>query len=268
MNFVGAADALTLSPVKHPFFAFDNGVGRGKLSPAEQAEILKELGYDGISYNETVDLTNRLAAFRAVQLKIFALYVHGFLDQPERYEAGLTNAVRMLKGTDTIIWLTIRKIVGEHDAEAVKLVQEVADLAATGGLRVALYPHSGFYVATAEDALRVLKQVNRPNVGLTLNLCHELMAGHGDRLPEIIKACSPHLYLVSLNGADRGPTVKDTIKVLGEGRVDVAAFLKLLEDAGYRGPIGLQCYNLPGDPRDNLARSMTAWRKMSKGARP
>jgi len=51
-----AADVANPPPVKHAFFAFDNGVGRGQLAPAEQARILKELGYDGISYNETVDL--------------------------------------------------------------------------------------------------------------------------------------------------------------------------------------------------------------------
>ena len=36
-----------------PFFAFDNGVGRGKWAPEKQAATLKALGYDGISYNYT-----------------------------------------------------------------------------------------------------------------------------------------------------------------------------------------------------------------------
>jgi hypothetical protein len=31
--------------------------------------------------------------------------------------------------------------------------------------------------------------------------------------------------------------------------------------AGYKGPIGLQCYQVPGDIEDNLRRSMAAWRK-------
>ena len=32
---------------------------------------------------------------------------------------------------------------------------------------------------------------------------------------------------------------------------------------GYTGPIGLQCYGIPGDVRDNLAESMKAWRSYS-----
>src|ERR1035437_6665750 len=197
-----AADLRGSAAPAHAFFAFDNGVARGQWSPARQAKVLKELGYDGISYNETIDITNRLTAFQAEGMRIFALYIHGFPDKPVRYEPGLTNAIRLLKGSDSIIWLTIREMRGPHDAETVKLVQEVADLAAGSGLRVALYPHKGFYVATAEDALRILTQAGRTNVGLTLNLCQELMAGNADRFATIVKACAPHLFLVSINGAD------------------------------------------------------------------
>lgn len=251
--------SMTATATSNAFFAFDNGAGRGEWSPARQASVLKEAGYAGIGYTGTGDLTNRLAAFRAADLKIFSLYLHGFLDKPARYEPGLTNAIRLLRGTGAVIWLTIREIKGEHDAEAAQLVREVADLAAAGGLRVAIYPHKGFYIATTDDALRILPQVNRTNVGVSINLCHELMSGNADRLPEIIRACGPKLFLVSINGADRGTTVEQTIKVLGEGSFGVGDFLKQLNVAGYRGPIGLQCYNLKGKPEDNLRRSMAAW---------
>jgi sugar phosphate isomerase/epimerase len=263
-----AADLGSIAAPAHAFFAFDNGVGRGQWPPARQARVLKELGYDGISYNETIDLTNRLVAFQAEKLRIFALYIHGFPDKPVRYEPGLTNAIHLLKGSDTIIWLTIREMRGPRDAETVRLVQEVADLAAASGLRVALYPHKGFYVATAEDALRILNQTGRTNVGLTLNLCHELMAGNADQFAAILKACAPHLHLVSINGADPGTTTDETIKVLGEGKYDVHGFVGMLDRAGYRGPIGLQCFNLKGDPRENLRRSMATWRQWCAPAGP
>ena len=64
-----AADLGSHSPLAHAFFAFDNGVGRGQWPPDRQARVLKELGYNGISYNETIDITNRLAAFQAEGLK-------------------------------------------------------------------------------------------------------------------------------------------------------------------------------------------------------
>ena len=31
-------------------------------------------------------------------------------------------------------------------------------------------------------------------------------------------------------------------------------------DLGFEGPVGLQCYNVPGDKANILAQSMAAWR--------
>ncbi len=261
-HFALAGDATAQFAIQHPFFAMDNGVGRGKWTPVEQARVLKELGFDGITYDGTADLTNRLRAFQTEGLRLYAIYINAHLDRSPQYEVGLTNAIQLLRGTDAIVWLTIGEMNGSHDAEAVKMVEEVADFALAAGLRVAIYPHRGCYVATAEDALRLLKQINRPNVGLTLNLAHELVANNCERMRDIIKASAPYLYSVTLNGADCGSTFKETIKMLGDGKFDLGQFLKELNAAGYRGPIGLQCYGLKGDPKENLTRSMAAWRKL------
>jgi sugar phosphate isomerase/epimerase len=248
-------------------FALDNGVGRGKLKPAEQARLLKELGYSGIGYNDTVDITNRLAAFEAEGLKLHALYVQGFFDQPARYEAGLPNALKHLKGTDAFIWLTIRGAAGQNDKKAAELAGEVADLAGAQGIRVAIYPHRGFYVATAEDALRIVKLANRPNLGVTINLAHEVSAGNGGRLPEITRKAASKLFLVSINGAEAAASQRDAIKVLGEGSFDPLPFLRELDELGYAGPIGLQGYNIPGEPRENLSRSMKAYQALCEKRR-
>lgn len=108
--------------------------------------------------------------------------------------------------------------------------------------------------------------MNRPNVGLTFNLAHELAAGHAGRLDSIIKAIAPHLLLVSLNGADPSGGWEQVIRPLDEGSLDVAAVLRHLDAAGYRGPIGLQCYNIKGEPETLLQRSIAAWRKLPGGA--
>jgi sugar phosphate isomerase/epimerase len=264
----------TEKPARTPcnaLFALDNGVGRGSLKPAEQARLLKELGYSGISYNETVEITNRLAAVQAEGLKLHALYVQGYFDQPARYEAGLSNAVKHLKGTDAFIWLTLRGAAGQNDRKAADLAQEVADLAGAQGLRVAIYPHRGFYAATAEDALRLVKLANRPNLGLTINLAHEVSAGNGNRLPEITRKVSSKLFLVTVNGAEQATADRDAIKVLGEGSLDPLPFLRELDELGYAGPIGLQGYGIPGEPKENLSRSMKTYQALCaqrQAARP
>jgi sugar phosphate isomerase/epimerase len=255
---------------RHPFFVMDNGVGRGKWTPDEQAQAVREIGYDGMSYNYTnqPDLVARWShALGSRGLKLFGLYFHAYMDGPaaKRYPVGLRETIERLKGTDTVLWMTLRETKDKkksgYDETGVAMVREVSDWARRSGLKVALYPHAGFYVATAEEALRIVKQVDRPDVGMTVNLCHELMAHNGDRLPEIIRQAGPHLFLVTINGADRGGKPSGYIQRLDQGSYDVGGFLKALDAAGYRGPVGLQCVGIKGDIRENLVKSLGAWKK-------
>ena len=265
------AAAAEKPPAASLFFPLDNGVGRGTWTPEQQAQTVKELGYDGIGYNYT---TPEAAVEWHQQLhrrglRLFSLYVYGLVDEPEatRYAPGLQEAIRQLKGTDTIIWMTLRikdpkkkKDKSGYDDACVRMLNEVADWAKASGLRVAIYPHFGFYIATAEEALRIVTQVQRPDVGLTVNLCHELIGGNAQRLPEIVRLAAPHMFLASINGADNDGKPNGYIQRLDQGSYDVYGFLKLLKANGYRGPIGLQCYKVQGDIRENLEKSMGAWR--------
>ena len=268
--FVSASFALVQADPQagaYPFFVFDNGVGRGEWAPEKQASVLKQLGYQGISYNLTTKeaLAHWQRAFRDEGLKIFGVYVRTWVDGPQRYQAELREAIEVLKGSDTIIWMTLQNRAAHQDGfdeQAVEIVSEVAGWAAEAGLRVALYPHRGYYVETAEDALRIFKQLKCKNVGISFNLIHELSMGNLSRLDEIIAKTAPHLYLVSINGADTAALREN--KVLGQGNVDVSAVLHQLKAAGYAGPIGLQAYKIPGDTEENLKRSIAAWTTMKQ----
>lgn len=252
-----------------PFFAFDNGVGRGTWTPSVQAETVKSLGYDGIHYNYTdpKDFAAKNAACRAAGVPIHAMYIYTFVNKPSAaYDPGIKHAIKELKGSQTIIWMTLRDgVKGKQDKEAAEVVREIAGLAGESGLKVSLYPHAGFYVSTAEDAVRIAKLVDLPNVGVTVNLCHELFAGNGDRMDEVIKAAAPYLNLVSINGASpipgKGPKAWDTFS-LGSGTYDTETYLRLLRDHGYRGPIGHQFFNVKGDDREKLGNAIESWREI------
>ena len=93
------------------FFVFDNGVGRGSWTPEQQASTVKELGYDGISYNYTTpeDLIAWQKALGARGLKLFGLYVYTWFDKVPNYDPRLPEAIALLKGTDTVLWITVRE---------------------------------------------------------------------------------------------------------------------------------------------------------------
>ena len=246
-----------------PFFVFDNGLNGIQDPP----RVLKELGYQGVGVR-ALDIGGLIQGYEQAGLKVFSTYVGCRLDQTPPHDPGFKEQIARLKGTDVILWLTVLGGKrGQEDAKAAAVVREIADMAAAAKLRVALYPHTGFYVATTADALRVAKQVARPNVGVSINLCHELMTEQGPQLDATIREALPQLILVSINGADDkrpGDSWDRLIQPLGRGNYDVCGFLKKLKAAGYKGPIGLQCYGVKGDSLENLKQSIGAWKEYQR----
>ena len=204
-------------------------------------------------------------------LKIYSLYVATTLGKPRAFPASLEDGLRLIKGRDTIVWMNIYRPVengkpkaaqpGECDDEAVKIIRDVCALAKKYDLRVAVYGHYKLYIETAEDSLRVVEKAGCDNLGASFNLCHELMHANGDRLGEIIKKTASKLLRVSINGADLSS--KKYVLRLDQGAFDVAGVVKALKDNGYKGPVGLQCYMVPGEVEENLKADMEAWKKIS-----
>jgi sugar phosphate isomerase/epimerase len=254
-----------------PFFAFDNGVGRDVgMKPEQQAQILADLGYDGIGYTGVNNVPAMLKALDAHGLKMFSTYLKVDLaNETAPYDAGLPDAIKLFKAHRTALWLHVhgaRSPSGELDDRAVRGIREIAEMAEASGLPVVLYPHAGFYVANNADALRVVRKVDRPNVGTSFNLCHFLKQQNEAGMEQVIKESMPHMMLVSINGADSGDTPKmgwdRLIQTLDRGSFDVGRVLRLLDEGGYKGPVGLQCYAIKGDIRENLKRSKQAWDKL------
>ena len=255
----------------NPFFVLSNGVQDAKHpTPQSQAAMLKELGYDGIGPSGCGGISAMARAMEDQGLKVVAQYVGANLDPDKpNYDPGLPQAIQAMKGHGTFVWLTVhssrfKPSSSDGDPRAVEIVRKIADMADASGLQVALYPHSGFYVQRVEDAVRLAKKVDRENVGVTFNLCHWLKLDAPESMKPLMELAAPHLFLVTINGADRdGKDWGQLIQPLDRGTFDVGNFLKTLNDLGYTGPVGLQCYAVPGDKYENLKRSMAAWQKIS-----
>jgi sugar phosphate isomerase/epimerase len=264
------------SPAKKtpPFFALCMDTHDAKKRDlAQQAEMLKELGYDGAGHLWLKNVPERLKTLDAAGLKLFHIYMRVNVKPGNKhpYDPKLEEAVKLLKGRKTALVLLVSGMKPSDtaaDPRAVELVGQIADIAAKSSLNVILYPHTGDWLQNVSDAVRIAKKADRKNVGVMFNLCHWLKAEQGKDLNKTLKSAMPYLKGVSIHGADTAAEIAagkgKWIQPLDSGSFDVYELLKTLKDMGYAGPIGLQCYGLRGDAKDHLKRSNSAWRKFRK----
>jgi sugar phosphate isomerase/epimerase len=267
--------AIPVAPAKRktpPFFALCMDTHDAKKrNLAQQAEMLKKLGYDGAGHLWLKNVPERLKTFDDAGLKLFHIYMRVNVKTGNKrpYDPKLESVVKLLKGRKTALVLLVGGLKpsdAKGDRQAVKLVTQIAEIAAKSSLDVILYPHTGDWLQTVSDGVRVAKKVGRKNVGVMFNLCHWLKAEKGKNLKATLKSALPYLKGVSIHGADTAAEISagkgKWIQPLGSGSFDVYKLLKMLKDMGYTGPIGLQCYGLRGDASVHLTRSIAAWRKL------
>jgi inosose dehydratase len=123
-------------------------------------------------------------------------------------------------------------------------LDRIAAHAASRGVVASLHPHVGTMVETGEETERVLAG---SRVGLCVDTGH-LLVGGAD--PVALTAAHPdrvvHVHLKDVDGALAQQVVDGTLafgdavragmfRPLGQGDVDIAAMVRTLEGAGYRG---------------------------------
>jgi sugar phosphate isomerase/epimerase len=252
----------------NPIFAYEFG----DISAERQASFAREYGFEGTVFDHAQKIPERLRAVDEAHLQLFFLWLTvDISDGQIKYEPGTEAAIQALKGHGTVVWLAIQGNDAGTDAgaeeRAIQVVYRISDLASRFNLRIALYPHYGFYLARFRDVVRVAERVQRSNVGVTFNLCHELRSGFDPEFHTLLERAIPRLYGVTLNGADRqGRDWGTLIQPLGRGDYDVTGLVCTIIGAGYQGPFGIQCYGLKGDPGLYLKQSMAAWRVLSMSA--
>ncbi len=257
------------SSLPNPFFVMDTCMRGIEPSTHEaRVQLLYELGCAG--YGGTIaDVPAMGQALEAKGMKLFNFYTGVDIDTG-KYDPKLESAIKALKGSDTAIWLFLKSKKFKPsdpagDAGGVRAARKIADLAAQSGLRVALYPHINNWAERVEDAVRVVEKAGRENLGVTFNLCHFLKVDKEVNVIPALRLARPHLFFVSINGADRdGQDWNTLIQTLDSGTYDVRNALAELKRLDYTGPIGLQGFGIKGDVRENLTRSVAAWRTLSR----
>lgn len=246
------------------FYVLDNCAGRGRFTSAEQAALLNRLGIKGIGSTRPGELSAALGAFDANGVAVRALYTVADISAGgARIDPDVEPAIKALKGRPAIVLLGINGKAPDGDKLALDVISRVHRMAASSGLAVALYPHYGFHIATVDDALRLADQYNSPEVGISFNLCHWLRERGGKEPAESVVGRLRRLRTVVINGADYEGGWDRLIQTLDRGEFDVYRLLQLLKARGLDVPVGLQCYNIAGEPEETLTRSSAAWRAFS-----
>jgi len=258
----------------NPFFAYCMDTHDAKKrNLQEQAGLLKELGYDGCGHLWLDNITERIKTLDAAGLKLFHVYmrVNIAAGNNRPYDKRLKDVLPLFKDRNVglaLIFEGMKASDPEGDARAVEVVREIAGMAKESGVTVLLYPHVGNWVQSISDAVRVVKKADLPNVGVMFNLCHWMKGDEEKDLKKTLSLAKPYLKAVSLHGTDMPEEIRSGkgswIQPLGSGSYDMAGFLKLLKEAGYNGPVGLQCFGIGGDARDHLSKSMDAWRRYNE----
>ncbi|WKN44860.1 sugar phosphate isomerase/epimerase family protein [Tunicatimonas pelagia] len=261
---------------KYPLFIFSNAFqqpGEQAVSLAKQAEWLRHYGYAGIEYNDPATILAGKKIFAEEGVKIFTSYVSVTIDDAPFYDARWHDIIPHFANQDWIIWVNVRSQRFDPsdpaaDERVVAILSELAATAQAHGIRIALYPHYGFLVETPSDAYRIAEKIDRPNVGVTFNLCHFLKTDDAQNIENSLRQILPKLFVVSVSGAEAGATRRmgwdQLIQPLGKGSFSVLEFVRMLKKLGYRGAIGQQCYGIELPPEQLLRESSRAWKVLTE----
>lgn len=236
-------------PYKPEFYAFSNGMP--EMSYDDEARMLKELGYNGISqiYGGGDQLVQRVAAYRKHGLKVLSVYLEATRTP---IAANLVQALT----NGGMIELTVKELT----PEVIESIRQTAETAAQMNIRVALYPHDGYALSTMPQAIDLVGKVGHPNLGIMFNLCHFLKSEKAEDLESVLEKSAAHLCSVSICGADLDGKNWDTlIQTLDKGTFPQKRLLASLRKLNFKGPVGLQCFAVKGDRRSNLENSINAW---------
>jgi sugar phosphate isomerase/epimerase len=122
---------------------------------------------------------------------------------------------------------------------AVSGLREAADYAAPRGIKLALQNHAPVLRPGYEDTVEMLREVDRPNVGLCMDapLFHERQSD--EYMREAVRACGDRILLTHYGAWNFGETrtgevVQEPAPSVG-GPINYKVFLEELQRAGYEG---------------------------------
>lgn len=134
-------------------------------------------------------------------------------------------------------------------------IHELADYAADRGIVIGLEVH-GDIMASGELSVPLIREINRPNVGINYDTANCVFYGDVQAVDDL-KPALP--YLVHIHLKDKiGGKKEWNFPGIGEGEVDFAEILRILDEGGYTAPfsVEIEFSGLPWPPLAEVDRSM------------
>jgi 4-hydroxyphenylpyruvate dioxygenase len=202
------------------------------LSPEQVRDLARELGL-------SLDLYQPFRDLEAVDEQVFE-------DALRRLEAKCALMARL--GMDLLLVCSnVGTATRWEDEVAVAQLARAADVAARHGVRLAYEALAwGRYVNTYRHAWSLVKQADRPNLGVCLDSFHVL--SRFDTVEGISEIPGEKIFFVQM--ADAPIMSLDVLdwsrhhrNFPGEGGLDVVGFLAAVLRSGYSGPISLEVFS-------------------------
>ncbi|GAB3667171.1 hypothetical protein GCM10028791_42920 [Echinicola sediminis] len=254
--------------IRKELFVFDFEMDQIPIK--ERVELLSELKIQGVTFAVKNDSQREkyrqylsTKQFQTGEMSIPVVYFpFSFENSSEDEKWRKTLELPALKS----LWVIIQKEEASKE-KTLALLKEMTQEAHELGKDIVIYPHDNTFIESVEEAIPYIKEINAPNLFLTMHSCHELRAGNGERMLEVAIKAMPFLKYVSVAGADitLRPNNKanwsDAIKPLDEGDYDINKFLDALIKIGYDGEIFLHTFGIKQKTENHLSRSVNWWRK-------
>jgi len=177
---------------------------------------------------------------------------------PERWEKILSQfdfACELGKAcnTDKVIVLSSERAdlpqgVTDEDifTDTVAVLNKLADRGAPSGMKVAFEPVGTMAVGAIRTGWKIVRTVNRPEVGLVVDDFNMFMWDLCSDFDEIRLIDPKKIFIAHINDAEKLPFARiDQMHrcMPGDGRIDVARYIECLRGSGYDGLISIEVLN-------------------------
>ncbi len=248
----------------------------------EVIEALARIGYDGIeprgaephlAVDTPVERVKEICTLlddAGLRTSCLATYTGGYSRKTDpECQQELDNLAKFLEFARILGCDLVRHGAGgpsprqasqEQFERGVEWMQKAGDLAASAGCRLAIELHHGGLAESADDAHRLLKAVNRDNVGVILDPGN-MYISHADYGEKAVGLLGDRIFHVHVKDELRVGSIIDSScfaagdefyqhKLLGQGAVDHVPAFRALKELGYTGYLSCECH---GPAEDQVA---------------